>query len=158
MSDRLDPKAIGEILLFAPLTAEEHARLSEMGTVEHFETGDVVFEEGARSEGVYVMLEGRVNLSIGVPGQPDKSVLSLRSGELLGWSALLGWARAATAVAVTETRLLRLSGSDLLELCETDHRVGYTIMRRAVEEMADRLKSTRLQMLDVFGKARSAVS
>ena len=156
MPDRLDPEAIGEILLFSPLTTEEHAQLAAMGTVQRFATGDVVFEEGQPSDCVYVMLEGRVNLSIGVPGQPDKSVLSLRSGELLGWSALLGWARAATAVAVTDTRLLRMSGSDLLELCETDHRVGYTIMRRAVEEMADRLKSTRLQMLDVFGKAGRA--
>lgn len=153
MEERLDAEAMGQVLLFAALSSDEHARLAAMSTVERFAPGDVVFEEGDPSGDLYVMLDGRVNLSVRVPGQPDKSVLSLRGGELLGWSALLGRARAATAVSVTETRLLRLPRSELLELCESDHHVGYAIMRQVVEEMGDRLQHTRIQMLDVFGKA-----
>ncbi len=88
-------------------------------------------------------------------GSPDRSVLSLRAGELLGWSALIGRARVATAIAVLPTELLRFPRSELLELCETDHHVGYTIMRQAFEEMADRLVQTRMQLLDVFGPRKT---
>jgi CRP-like cAMP-binding protein len=75
----------------------------------------------------------------------------LRPGELLGWSALLGRRRVATARAATPCRLLRVEGSGLLSLCEEDARVGYAVMRDAFEALADRLQGTRLQLFDLYG-------
>ena len=77
-------------------------------------------------------------------------MLSLRAGELLGWSALLRRPRVATARVVRDARLLRFPASPLLELCELDHDVGYALLRVAFEEVAERLHHTRLQLLDIF--------
>ncbi len=84
-------------------------------------------------------------------GRGTTAVLTLSDGELLGWIALLRRPRVASARALTETVLLRLDASALLELCEQDPRVGYRVMAIAFEEVADRLHATRLQLLDVFG-------
>jgi CRP/FNR family cyclic AMP-dependent transcriptional regulator len=152
MKERPSVDMIAGILLFSGLTREEHARLAEVSVVERFEAGSTIFREGDPSSDLYVMIEGRVALSMRMPGRPDKSLLTLRGGELLGWTALLGRARVATAVAILDTVLLRLPHSDLLLLCEADHHVGYAIMRQAFEEMSDRLQATRLQLLDMFAK------
>jgi CRP-like cAMP-binding protein len=61
----------------------------------------------------------------------------------------------ATARVVQTSRVLRLRGSDVLELCESNHDIGYAIMRQVFEEMADRLSTTRMQLLDMFGKTGS---
>lgn len=146
---------VSGILLFAGLTREEHERLAALSLVERYAAGQNVFAEGDPPGDLYVVLDGRVTLTLRVPGEPDRSVLSLRAGELLGWSSLIGRARVATATATLPTELLRMPRSDLLLLCETDHHVGYALMRQAFEEVADRLVQTRLQLLDVFGTRRS---
>ncbi|MCA9610464.1 MAG: cyclic nucleotide-binding domain-containing protein [Myxococcales bacterium] len=146
---------ISELVLFAGLDAAEHARLASIAWLERLDAGTRLFAEGDPPGDLYVLLDGRVLLSVEVPGEPDRSLMSLRGGELLGWTSLLGRTRVATATAVLESEVLRLPRSDLLEICETDHHVGYAIMRQAFEEMADRLVATRLQLLDVFGPRRS---
>ena len=137
--------------LFAALSAEEHERLAEMSEIVVYPGGSVVFEEGDAAGDIFLMLEGHVTLCMRVPAQPDACFLSLRVGELLGWSSMLARRRVATARVMGDSRLLRLPASALLELCELDHHVGYAIMRQAFEEMADRLQTTRLQLLDIFG-------
>jgi CRP-like cAMP-binding protein len=146
---------IGELPLFVGLSHEEHERLAAMAALETYAAGSTVFLEGDPPGDFYILLEGRVTLCMRVPGQPDTCFLSLRSGELLGWSSLLVRERVATARVVQQSKLLRLRTSDLLELCETDHHVGYAIMRQAFEEMAERLHTTRIQLLDMFGSSRS---
>jgi len=152
MAQRLSSQEVAQLPLFVGLSREEHERLASIAEVVAFPAGTTVFEEGDPRGDLFVMLEGRVTLCMRVAGQADTCFLSLRSGELLGWSSLLRRPRVATARVVQPSRLLALPASDLLELCELDHHVGYAIMRQAFEEMADRLQSTRLQLLDMFGK------
>lgn len=151
-SEHPSAETVGSVLLFTGLSHEEHERLAAISFVEELPAGSRIFSEGDPPDDLWVMLEGRVALTMKTFGQPDKNVLTLRAGELLGWSALIGRKRVASADAVLDTRLLRMPRSELLELCESDHHVGYAVMRQAFEEMADRLLATRLQLLDIFGK------
>ena len=155
MGDQLTPQEVGQLQLFTGLSPSELAQLAQMSEVVSIEAGKTLFEEGDPPGDLYVMLDGRVTLCMRVPGRPDTCFLSLRAGELLGWSALLARPRVATARVMQTTRLLRLPASDVLELCESNEHVGYAIMRQAFEEMADRLHSTRLQLLDMFGQTGS---
>jgi CRP-like cAMP-binding protein len=143
---------VAQLSLFGGLSRQEHERLAALATVELHDAGTTVFGDGDPPGDFYVLLDGRVTLCMRVPSRPETCFLSLRAGELLGWSALLCRRRVATARVVQPTRLLRLRASELLELCEQDHHVGYAIMKAAFEEMADRLQATRLQLLDMFGK------
>lgn len=155
MAERPNADVFAALPLFAGLTEDELARLATMASYVSAPAGTALFQEGDPKGDLFVLLEGRVTLCMRVDGRADTCFLSLRAGELVGWSALLGRPRVATVRVVQPSKLLRLAASDLLELCESDHRIGYALMRQAFEAMADRLHTTRLQLLDIFGKPAS---
>jgi len=148
---KVDAATIGELSLFVSLAEDEKEALARMATLEERPAGTMLFQENDPPGDLYVLLSGRVTLCMRMEGRSEACFLSLRSGELLGWSALLRRRRVATARIVERSRLVRLPASELLELCEKDHHVGYALMSRAFEELADRLHDTRLQLLDMFG-------
>lgn len=141
---------IGRLRLFSALSdAEKHA-LATMATIVDLPAGAVLFHEKEDPDALYIVIEGRITLCTPLPARSEACFLTLTEGELLGWSALLRRPRVASARAAETTRLLRFPASDLLTLCEQDHHVGYVVMTKAFEEVADRLQQTRLQLLDMF--------
>lgn len=154
-SQSTNTELVASLPLFATLTAEEQGRLAAMAERIDAAPGEILFTEGDPPGSVYVVVEGRLCLELELPGRGPTPLLTLGGGELLGWSSLLRRPRVATARIFKDATLLALPASELLMLCETDHRVGYAIMSAAFEELADRLVDTRLQMLDIFGKTGS---
>ena len=51
-------------------------------------------------------------------------------------------------------RAIALDANCLRGKCEADHDLGYEMMKRFVPVMAERLHTTRLQLLDVYGAAK----
>jgi hypothetical protein len=77
---------------------------------------------------------------------------TLEDGDVLGWSWLFPphkWNFDSRAIALT--RALVLDAKCLSGKCEEDHHLGYEMMRRFSAIMVDRLKATRLQLLDLYG-------
>jgi hypothetical protein len=74
-------------------------------------------------------------------------------GEILGWSWLVPpyyWH--FDARATEKTQVIAIDGKCLREKCESDHDLGYKLMRRFALIIAERLEATRLQLLDIYGK------
>jgi CRP-like cAMP-binding protein len=114
--------------------------------------GSVVFREGDRSDAFYVVHRGHVALEMCLPARGCARILTLGPGDIVAWSALLDdGLMTATAVATEDAELIRFSGAELRRLSEADVRLGYDLMRRVAEALADRLLATRLQLLDLFG-------
>ena len=129
------------------------ARLAEMARVVEWNEGALIFREGDQHDHLYILRSGHVALEMNVPSRGQTRILTVRSGELLGWSALLGDSRMTTsAIALEPTLAAAMSGRDLRLLCGTDHEVGYHIMRRVASALSQRLVATRLQLLDLFAK------
>ena len=86
-----------------------------------------------------------------VPTRGCLPILTLEAGDLVGWSALLGHAEmTATAVTLEETQVIAMTTTDLKNLCDQDHDIGYQIMRLVAMALSHRLVATRLQVLDLF--------
>ena len=82
----------------------------------------------------------------------SRKILTVGEGELLGWSPVLEQARlAATARAQADTQVVKISGQQVLTMCEHNPRFGYDVMRRAALALAKRLSATRMQLIDVYG-------
>ena len=64
----------------------------------------------------------------------------------------------ATARAMTDVQTVALDARAVLEVCDVDPRFGFQFMRRIAASLAARLKSTRLQLLDVFGSEIPAIA
>jgi CRP-like cAMP-binding protein len=141
-----------ELKFFADFSPHIVERLSGIAHVRDIEKGGVIFREGSECYDVYVIAHGVVSLETSIPGQGPKRTMTVREGDLLGWTPLLEehCRMTARAVALEPTRLVALPGKTLRRLCEADHEVGYHVMRQFARAISQRLLATRVQLLDLF--------
>jgi CRP-like cAMP-binding protein len=100
------------------------------------EIGDVLMERGEQDPSLIVVLEGRVEMSVGAV-----DVGSAESGEVAGEMALFGSGRrVATVTAVEPTKLLILSREAYQDLQRAGNGVAWVIERLAVKQMVARLR------------------
>ena len=130
---------------------DEHIRdLMSIAKMVEFPAGTVIFSECDPASHCYLIVSGNVLLEICGPDRCTK-ILTMSSGELLGWSTLLGAPRlTATARAQESTQAIELLGADVLKLCEANHDFGYELMKCVARTLSGRLTATRLQLLDLF--------
>ena len=135
------------------LPAAVLARLAAIARVVEWNEGTLIFREGEPHDDLYVVSSGHVALEMNVPGRGLTRILTVRSGELLAWSALLGDGRMTASASATEpTQAIAISGRELRQLCQSDHEVGYHVMGQVASALSQRLLATRLQLLDLFAK------
>jgi CRP-like cAMP-binding protein len=81
---------------------------------------------------VYVVVHGRLRFILGGDGRPAAQGSIIRTGDILGWAALLGDQprRIATVMALEDCQLLEIEGEALLEVLDRDPRAGYLVMQR----------------------------
>ena len=143
-------QALHQLRFLAGLSEEDLNKLAEISELVGFAAGATIFSEGSKSQFIYLLRNGRVELRMCAPAKGCQTLLTLEGGDLLGWSpAILQAEMTATAVAVSETQAIRIAADKLYSLCEADHDIGYQMMRRIAVAMSSRLAATRLQVLDV---------
>lgn len=126
-------------------------RLAEIATVLHWAAGQTVFREGDRDEALYLVIEGAVAIDIFVPRRGRVRILTIGPGEVFGWSSVhYQKPKTAGATAIEPVRGLAFDAARLRELSESDPRFGYWLARRLLQVVSERLKATRIQLLDVF--------
>lgn len=113
----------------------------------NFQQGEVMFQEGDKSSYLYLLVSGDVALELSTASGPYR-VQTLSPGDAVGWSAIMMDQHAHfTARALTDVSTVALPGDDVLSLCDHNPEIGYVLMRRLLELIADRLDSTRLQLV-----------
>jgi CRP/FNR family cyclic AMP-dependent transcriptional regulator len=116
------------------------------------EAGRFVFHEGEPADHFYLIREGRVALQVSAPGRGAATFLTLGPGEVFGINWLVPPYRwVYDARALEPTRAVAMDALCLRNKCETDHDLGYAIMKRLMPVLIDRLQTTRLQFLDLYG-------
>jgi CRP-like cAMP-binding protein len=126
-------------------------RLAEIAKSVAWQPGQTIFREGDRDDFLYLVTEGHVALEITVPPRGRVRILTVGPGEVFGWSSVYYQKpKTAGATAIEPTRALALDATRLRELSEADPRFGYWLARRLLQVVSERLKATRLQLLDVF--------
>ena len=138
---------------FAGASAEEIKLIAGCARNHLFQAGEYLLREGGPADEFFLIRHGRVALEIAAPGRSPAVLETLGVGEFVGASWLIPpyrWALDARAVELT-----RATGIDAVCLrgkCEADHDLGYAMMKRFLPALVKRLHTTRLQVLDVYGK------
>lgn len=116
-----------------------------------FEPGEYLLREGAVADRFYLIREGTVALEIGAAGRSPATFLTLGPGEIAGVSWLTPPYRwTFDARAIDRVHALSVDTLCLRTKCESDHDLGYELMKRCSSVLVQRLHATRLQMLDVY--------
>lgn len=133
------------------LNPDQYDRITEIVSERQWTSGVTVFREGDRDSNLYVVEEGCVAIEISVPGRGRVTILTVGPGEVFGWSSLFfERSKTASARAVEATRALALDANRLRDLCDADPTLGYVLSRRILEVVSQRLKATRMQLLDIY--------
>lgn len=130
------------------------AAMAELGRIESVPADVVVLTAGAPADALRFVISGRVALSFEHAGTGAHSHGSVSPGDLLGWSALREGATWTVHARTTKpTRFVTLPAAELRALCDRDRDLGYCLMRYVFEVVAQRLADTRVQLLDLYGRA-----
>lgn len=120
-----------------------------------FDEGAFVFRQGQEANTFYILREGTIAVEIFTPHRGAITIDTVGQGDVLGWSWLIPpyhWH--FDARAVEPTRAIALDARCMRTKCESDHDLGYELMKRFAQIIEQRLDAARWQLLDVYG-ARS---
>jgi len=143
--------------VFAGLPAAHLELIAGCAVNERFAAGTYLFHEGQAADRFYLIREGSIALEVSIPGHGSHVLETLGEGEVVGWSWLFEpYLWQFDGRAVLSTGVLAFDGACLRGKCDSDHELGYELMRRFAASMLARLQATRLQLLDVYGDANVA--
>jgi CRP-like cAMP-binding protein len=119
-----------------------------------FAAGEYVFREGDLGTEMYIIHEGKVEILNRLGGE-DRVLAVLEKGDFFGeMSVLEDLPRAASARAMTETRLLQINGSTFDQMLQSNPEIAVRMMRK----LSRRLRETDELLKTSFGNRASPLS
>jgi CRP/FNR family cyclic AMP-dependent transcriptional regulator len=127
--------------LFRGMTEAELSKIASLAQPITYNAGDVIFQQGDAGETLYLIYNGQVEVQV----QTDKTTTSavyLGMGQTVGEMALVDQAtRSASIIAVDQpTELFRINSQALIDLCQTEARIGYSLMRNIAQDLSFKLR------------------
>lgn len=151
MSDVID--LLGRTTLFGKLPPETQAKIAQQMRPVSFSGGQQIFSRGDPGTELYLVLSGRVRLSIISLDGRELAFTHAAPGDIFGEIATLdGGARTADATAVTAVKALTLTRSQINALVET----APAFAKAAIDLLCRRLREGD-QQLEVIALHRIEV-
>lgn len=123
---------------------------------EFHKKGHFLFREGDPAGHFYILLKGRIKLSIGQEGHTVYTVD--HSGEAFGWSSLVGGNRySASAECREPTKLLKVDVTRLHNILEKEPENGALFFKHLAATLGNRLLQT-YRMISVISQAGISLS
>lgn len=136
---------------FADIESRHIAQIAHYASPITFKMGQLIFRQGEPANQFYILLSGHVALEVFAPERGPLTILTLGTDDVLGWSWLFApyiWHFDARAIEPTEA--IALDGAWLRAECETNHELGYQLMKHSVQVIEQRLQATMIQLLDIY--------
>ena len=110
----------------------------DIATKENLEEGQVVFKEGDPAKSFYILVKGRIKLTL---GEKSREVyVAYQPGEIIGWSSLIGReSLSATATCLEPTILSKVDRHRFLDILEGYPGEGATLFQRVATMLGNRL-------------------
>ena len=113
--------------------------------------GEYLFRAGEPAEQCYFTLDGMVSLEVYDPRRGSVKLEQLGGNRALGWSWLIPphqWTFDARVMVTC--RFLALDARRFRDAMDRDHELGYVMLQRFTAVFADRLRASRLRLLDMY--------
>jgi len=114
--------------------------------METYQAEAGLFKEGEVAENLYVLDEGKVNLTMTMVADPLQSAVveTVTKGGIFGWSALVApHILTYSAICMGPSRVLVVKGKELRSLMDSEPFIGYEVMRGLVRVIGSRLRHTQ---------------
>lgn len=119
---------------------DERARAVLVGCAESrtYAAGEVIFEEGAAGDGLYVVGRGHIEIAArSVPGRLHRLAV-MEAGDYFGEMAVFdGGSRSATAIAAEEVEAYFIPAKSLMKMLESSPLLAAELVRESSRRMRD---------------------
>jgi CRP/FNR family transcriptional regulator, cyclic AMP receptor protein len=146
-------QTLAAMAMFRSLTPKQIGALARLGEDAEYADGDRLMIEGDPADWFFVIRDGFVALQTDAPGGAI-TIETVHNGDPIGWSWLFEpYLTHFDALSRGVTNVIRFDAATLRVRCADDRDLGYELMRSFAAVMVERLQATRLQLLDVYGRA-----
>ena len=143
---------LGELSLFRDFHPDLLELMAGCGHIVHFDAGAQIFSEGQPADEFYVIRSGKVSIGVAVPNRGTVLIETLGPNEVLGVSwPFPPYRREFDSMAMDSTSAIAMDAECLRNKCEEEPALGYQVFKSFARLMRDRLHTTRLQLLDMYG-------
>lgn len=138
--------------IFQGLNQEEIKQIAPVCKKKEFKSDAMIFEDKTKGCDLYIILSGRVNVLIeSIVPHEFFPLTTIKSGDILGEFALIdSEPRSASAVCMEDTLLLVIDGSRLNEMFDSNHRIGFIIIRNIARVICERIRRTNRRLLNAL--------
>jgi len=135
LSDAQKATWLSSVPLFAGISDDSMSRLVAVAGEQEFASGSFIVRQGQVGTGLYVIVDGVVNIVRGA----DEVIATLKTGEFFGELSVIDQQpRNASAQAVESTTVLAVASWDLLALLEKDPALSLNLIRGLVTRVRRR--------------------
>lgn len=136
-------KVLAEVPIFQDFTQREFRKIQGILHRRSWGTGEAIVQEGNPGVGMYIILSGEVDIVQHVEDGSTQKLAELGAGDFFGEQALLDESpRMAAAIVASPCRAIGFFRPDLLELIESNPRLGLKIVMRLSQMISVRLRHT----------------
>lgn len=151
-------QSLHDVPIFAQMPAEKIERLMGQGKEIHLDKGEILFTEGQAAAGLYVVLEGEIEISKQVHGRRVVLGMHLAGGIIGEISWLTGSPHTATGETLTPSRVYRFGPELFQAVVEASPLAGLVLPL-----MAQRLRKTEAtiqhdEKLSALGKLAAGLA
>ena len=144
---------LGRTDLFGSLSEADRAAVAAQMREATYDSGELIFSRGDPSEGIYLVVEGRVRFSILSDEGGALSFSHAGRGDVFGEIATLdGQARTADATALTRVTTMMLARASLRRLMETKPILAdaaIALLCRRLRATSEQIEAIALQSIEV---------
>lgn len=152
------PITLEKVNLFKDVAAEHLKLISTKFQRETFPSDTVIFGQGDPADCLYVLLSGNVSIRFKPHDGEIINVSDIQDGDVFGWSAALGRdVYTSCAITTSACDLVGIKGKDLRELCSSHPEIGVVILERLATVIAERLKNTHAQVVELLWQGVNSV-
>jgi CRP-like cAMP-binding protein len=142
MSDGEVAAFLASVPLFAGVPEQDLAELGRLLRRRELPAGEILWREGEESSGMLLIVDGRVSLSLSLPGGREVASGSLGPAEILGEIPMVdGGRHTATARAEEPSTVLLLRRADFAALVSRRHATAFAIKRGIARHACERLRA-----------------
>jgi CRP-like cAMP-binding protein len=116
--------------IFEELNDRELEQIAHTGKIEELGEGATLTENGAPATSLYLIVDGKVSVSVRGPKGHELQADELGPNQLLGWSSLVGpYVYTATAQTTEKSTVIVFSGSKMRQIFEINNHIGYRVLK-----------------------------
>ena len=138
-----------QVPVFKNFTNKEFLELEKLIHHRQYKINDFIFKNRAPGEGMYIIMQGSVKITIGTRNENENILAELEEGDFFGELALFDdEPRSANAIATTDSQLLGFFTQDLMSLQERNPILGQKILFNLGGVLGERLRGTNSLLIN----------